>query len=182
MTNVFVPPSIETAPEAARPHLEAVRARLGAVPNMFRLLSNSPAALEAYLGFHGALAKGALDHKTRERIALAIAQLNGCDYCLSAHTFAGKNLAKLDEPELRANRNGTSNDPRAEVAVRFAIKLARERGHVDETDADALRRAGYGDAEILEIIAHVALNTFTNYLNEALNTAIDFPVVRAGAI
>lgn len=173
-----IPNSIDTAPEASRPLLEAVKAQLGVVPNMFRLVANSPATLEGYLGFNAALGKGALDHRTRERIALAVAQLDGCDYCLSAHSYLGRNIA-LDDAELAANRNGTSNDRKAEAAVRFAAKLVRERGRVSENDVAELRRAGYSDGEILEIIGHVALNTFTNYVNEALGTAIDFPIVRA---
>ena len=173
------PRSIESAPEASRPLLQAVKSQLGVVPNMFRLISNSPATLEGYLGLNAALGKGTLDRKTRERIALAVAQFDGCDYCLSAHTYLGKNMAKLDDAELAANRKGTSNDQKAEAAVSFAAKLVRERGRVSESDVEEIRRAGYNDGEILEIIGHVALNTFTNYVNEALGTVIDFPIVRA---
>jgi uncharacterized peroxidase-related enzyme len=179
MPTMPIPGSIEAAPEASRPLLQAVKAQLGVVPNMFRLVANSPATLEGYLGLSSALSKGALDRKTRERIALAVAQLDGCDYCLSAHTYLGKNLAKLDDAELASNRKGMSSDVKADVAVRFAAKLVRERGQVKEIDVEEVRRAGYSDGEILEIIGHVALNTFTNYVNEALGTAIDFPIVRA---
>ncbi len=179
MSIVPIPNSIEAAPEASRPLLEAVKTQLGVVPNMFRLIANSPATLEGYLGFNAALGKGALDRRTRERIALAVAQLDGCDYCLSAHTYLGKNMAKLDDNELVANRNGTSHDRKADAAVKFAAMLVRARGRVSEKDVDEVRRAGYSDGEILEIIGHVALNTFTNYVNEALGTAIDFPIVHA---
>ncbi|MDE2319749.1 MAG: peroxidase-related enzyme [Rhodospirillales bacterium] len=170
-------PAAEQAPEKSRPLLAAVQKQLGTVPNLFRIVANSPAALEAYLGFSGALGKGALAAPTRERIALAIAQVNGCGYCLSAHTYLARNLAKLDDAEITANRNGASNDIKADVAVRFAAKLARERGQANEADISALKHAGYSDAEIVEIIAHVALNVFTNHLNEALKTEIDFPAV-----
>lgn len=179
MSIVPIPNSIEAAPEASRPLLEAVKTQLGVVPNMFRLIANSPATLEGYLGFNAALGKGVLDRRTRERIALAVAQLDRCDYCLSAHTYLGKNMAKLDDNELAANRNGTSHDRKADAAVKFAAKLVQERGRVGEKDVDEVRRAGYSDGEILEIIGHVALNTFTNYVNEALGTAIDFPIVHA---
>jgi len=181
MTRISLPASIDAAPEASQPLLEGVNKMLGSVPNLFRLTANSPAALEGYLGLNGALAKGALDPQTRERIALAVAQLNGCDYCLSAHTYLGKNIAKLDDAEIAANRNGTSTDQKADAAVRFAVALVKNRGQVSEADVSAAKLAGYGEAELVEIVAHVALNTLTNYLNEAFDTPIDFPVVNASA-
>lgn len=146
---------------------------------MFRLISNSPVALEGYLGLSGALSKGALPVATGARVALAVAEVNGCDYCLSAHTYLGKNLAKLDDAEITANRSGASNDPKADAAVRFAVKLARERGRVSEQDLQVVKSAGYDDAQVIEIVLHVALNTWTNYLNVAAKTDIDFPVVTA---
>ena len=181
MTRISLPASIDAAPQAAQPLLEGVNKMLGSVPNLFRLTANSPAALEGYLGLNGALSKGALDPQTRERIALAVAQLNGCDYCLSAHTYLGKNLAKLDDAEIAANRNGTSTDQKADAAVRFAVALVKNRGQVSEGDVSAAKLAGYSEAELVEIVAHVALNTLTNYLNEAFDTPIDFPVVNASA-
>jgi len=150
---------------------------LGSVPNLFRLVAVSPAALEGYLGMFGALGKGELPAPTRERIALAVAEINGCSYCLSAHTYLGKNLAKLDDAEMTANRNGASNDPKADAAVRFAAKIAGERGHVSEDDLRAVKTAGYSDGQIIEIVQHVALNVWTNYLNEVLKTDVDFPVI-----
>ena len=132
-----------------------------------------------YLGLSGALAKGALPAATRERIALAIAEVNGCDYCLSAHTYMGRNLAKLDDAEITANRNGASIDPMADAAVRFAVKVATARGHVSDDDLRAVRLAGYTDAQVIEIVQHVALNTWTNYVNSVAQTDIDFPVVTA---
>ena len=181
MSRIATPASIEASPVAAQPLLQAVQKQLGSVPNLFRVVGNSPAALEGYLGLNGALAKGKLDAKTRERIALAVAEVNGCGYCLAAHTYLGKNLAKLDDAEIAANRSGTSNDVKAAAAVRFAAKVVAARGHVATSDLDAVRAAGYGAAEILEMVAHVALNTLTNYVNEVAGTAIDFPEVRAVA-
>jgi uncharacterized peroxidase-related enzyme len=181
MSRIPTPASIEAAPEAAQPLLETVNKQLGSVPNLFRIVANSPAALGGYLGLHGALAKGALDPKTRERIALAVAEINGCSYCRSAHSYIGAKLLHLDQAELAANRAGGSNDPKADAAVRFAVEIARERGHLAEDDLRAVKLAGYSDAEIVEIIAHVALNTLTNYVNEVLATEIDFPVVAAEA-
>ena len=177
MSRIAIPGNVEAAPAASQPLLEAVRKQLGSVPNLFRLIATSPAALEGYLGLSGALGKGALPAQTRERIALAVAEINGCSYCLSAHTYLGKNLAKLDDAEIAANRSGVSNDPKADAAVRFAAKVTRERGHVGEDDLRAVRLAGYSDAQVIEIVLHVALNTWTNYINEVAATDIDFPVV-----
>lgn len=179
MSRLSTPASIDAAPAPARPHLEAVKKQIGSVPNLFRLVANSPAALEGYLGMSSALAKGSLLAPTRERIALAVAQINGCGYCLSAHTYMGKNLAKLSDAEIAANRHGGSLDPRADAAVRFAAKVVRERGHVTDVDVQAVRMAGYDDAQIVEIVQHVALNTWTNYINSVAQTEIDFPVARA---
>lgn len=179
MSRIPTPASIDAAPAQARPLLEAVQKQLGSVPNLFRLVSNSPAALEGYLGLSGALGKGTLDARTRERLALAVAEANGCSYCLSAHTYLGKHVAKLDDAELARNRDGASEDAKANAALRFATKLLRERGHVEAADVAALETAGYDHAQIVEIIAHVALNTLTNYVNSALETVIDFPKVAA---
>lgn len=178
MSRIPTPSSIETAPAAAQPLLQAVKTQLGSVPNMFRVIANSPAALEGYLGLNAALAKGSLDAKTRERIALAVAEINGCDYCLAAHTYLGKNIAKLDDAELAANRNGASLDAKADAAVRFAARLVRARGHVSAMDVEAVKSAGHSDADVVEIVSHVALNTLTNYVNETAKTVVDFPAVR----
>ena len=122
MSRISIPP-LEAAAEASKPILNSVQKQFGVVPNMFRILGVSSLALEAYSSHSKTLSK-AIDIKTRERIALAVAQVNGCDYCLSAHTYLGKHLARLDDAEMCANRNGASNDPKADAAVRFAAKLA----------------------------------------------------------
>jgi uncharacterized peroxidase-related enzyme len=175
MSRIPTPGSIDTAPVASRPMLETVKRQLGSVPNLFRIVANSPAALEGYLGMQSALAKGALPAATRERIALAVAEVNGCNYCLAAHTYLGRNLARLDDAEIASNRAGGSGDAKANAAVKFAAKVVRERGHVGAEDLAAVRAAGYDDAQIIEIVQHVALNTWTNYVNEVGGTAIDFP-------
>jgi len=170
-------PALDQTPAATLPLLDAVRKQLGLVPNLMKVVGNSPAALGGYLALGGALAKGALGAKTGERIALAIAEINACGYCLAAHTYLGRNVAKLDDAEIATNRNGASNDPKADAAVRFAARVALERGHVSDTAVRAVKDAGYSDAEVMEIVAHVALNTLTNYVNEVAQTEIDFPAV-----
>jgi uncharacterized peroxidase-related enzyme len=177
MTRILIPASIDAAPAASRPLLDAVKKQLGVAPNLFRMVANSPAALEGYVSLMGALAKGSLPSATHERIALAVAELNSCDYCLSAHTYLGKNVAKLDDAEMTANRAGGSNDPKAAAAVRFAVVVLRNRGHVSDEDLRAVRAAGYTDGEIVEIVQLVALNIWTNYINSVAQTVIDFPVV-----
>jgi uncharacterized peroxidase-related enzyme len=177
MSRIPTPASIAAAPEASRPLLEAAKKQLGQAPNLFRLIANSPAGLEGYLSLNGTLAKGALDAKTRERIALAVAEFNGCDYCLAAHTALGKAVASLDDDEIAANRDGGSLDAKAAVAVRFARRLVSERGHVSGAEVEAVKQAGFSDAAVVEIVAHVALNTLTNYVNSAFDTEIDFPLV-----
>lgn len=181
MSRIPTPASIADAPAASQPLLEAVKKQLGVAPNMFRLVANSPASLEGYLGLSGALSKGRLPAQTRERIALAVAEINGCDYCLSAHSYLAKNLARLDEAEIAANRGGGSSDPKADAAVRFAVKVVETRGHVGDVDFEAVKSAGYDDAQVIEIVLHVALNTLTNYVNEVAKTEIDFPVISARA-
>ena len=179
MSRIPTPARIEDAPAASQALLTAVKQKLGVSPNLFRLVANSPAALEGYVSLFDAIGKGSLPAATHERIALAIAEINGCSYCLSAHTYLGKHVAKLDDAEMTANRNGMSNDPKADAAVRFAAKVARARGHIDQADFEAVRQAGYDDAQIIEIVLHVALNTWTNYINEVAATDIDFPLVAA---
>jgi uncharacterized peroxidase-related enzyme len=174
-------PTPDQTPVATLPLLDAVKKQLGVVPNLMKLVGNSPAALEGYLSLNAALNKGVLDAKTRERIALAIAEFNGCGYCLSAHTYLGKNVAKLDDIEILANRNGKSSDPKAAAAVHFATRVAKERGHISDGDLNAVKKAGYSEAEIVEIVLHVALNTLTNYINEVAQTEIDFPRVEPKA-
>ena len=128
-------PTRDEAPAASQPILDAVQKQLGVLPNMFRLVGQSPAALAGLTGLSGSLTR-ALDVKTRERIAIAVAQVNGCDYCLSAHTYLGLNLAKISADEVALNRHGHSSDPKADAAVQFAAKVAGARGKVDDSDLD----------------------------------------------
>jgi len=177
MTRIALPAADQT-PAASLPLLAAVNKQLGVVPNLMKLVGNSPAALEGYLGLNAALGKGTLGAKTGERIALAVAELNRCSYCLSAHSYLATNLAKLDAAEIDANRHGKSSDPKTAAAVRFAAQVVSSRGHVSDAEVAAVKGAGYSNGEIVEIVLHVALNTLTNYVNEVAQTEVDFPVVR----
>jgi len=171
-------PTREAVPVDSKPLLDAVHAQLSVVPNLFRLLGLSPVVLEGFLSLSSALGK-TLDVKTRNRIALATAEANACDYCLSAHSYLGAHLAKLDDAEMALNRQGRSGEARADAALVFAAKVARQRGRVSDAELATVRRAGFTDAQIIEIVANVALNVFTNFVNNVAQTDIDFPVVRA---
>ncbi|MFZ6686665.1 carboxymuconolactone decarboxylase family protein [Undibacterium sp. SXout11W] len=172
-------PSVETSVEASKPLLAAVQKQLGVTPNLMKLVGHSPAALEGYLSLNGALAKGTLNVQLRERIALVIAEYNGCDYCLSAHDYLGRHVAKISSTEIDAARDGRSEDARTEAALQFALRVAQSRGRVNDADLDTLRLAGFDDAAVVEIVANVAVNVLTNYINNVALTDIDFPVVRA---
>lgn len=157
----------------------AIHSKFGVVPNMMRTMGNSTAFLESYLNLSGSLSGGTLGVKTSALLALAVAESNACNYCLSAHTYLGANLAKLDAETMEAARNGKSKDTKIEAILTFAQTLVRKRGHVSDADVNAVRYAGVTEGEVGEIVGHVALNTLTNYFNNTANTAIDFPVVEA---
>lgn len=160
----------------AKQLLDAVQSDLGMVPNFIRVLANSPAALRAFLGIHEISNAGFLDPKTRERIALAVAEQNACQYCVSAHTAIGRK-AGLDNREILENRKGRSSDAKAEAALVFARALVEHTGQVSKSEFDAVRAAGHSDGEIVEIITHVAMNIFTNLIGKATQVEIDFPTI-----
>jgi len=170
-----------TPTESVRRNFDAVEKQLGVVPNMMRTMAQSPAVLEGYLGFAGALRRGRLPVALHEQIALAVAEANSCDYCLSAHTALGRG-AGLSNDELAMSREARAVDPGAAAALRFARTVVERRGDVGDQALASVRAAGYTDGEVAEIIAHVALNVFTNYFNRAAQTDIDFPVVSAGQL
>ena len=165
-----------TANGKAKALLDGVQAKLGVTPNLMRTLANSPAVLEAYLSFGGALAKWELSARLREQIALTVAETNACGYCLAAHTAIGKSVGLSNVAMLDARRS-EAGEPKDAAALRFARKVVRERAQVTDADVADLRREGYGDGEIAEIVANVGLNVFTNYFNLVAGTEVDFPAV-----
>ncbi|MBP1207812.1 putative peroxidase-related enzyme [Duganella sp. 1411] len=156
--------------------LDAIQGQLGMVPNFLKVFANSPVALRAFLGLHGVAGAGSLDPQTRERIALALAQQNACEYCVSAHTAIGRKSG-LTADEISAARSGTSEDAQAAVAVKFATSLMEKKGEVSAVELAQLRNAGFSDSDIVEIITHVGMNFLTNILGKASNVEIDFPRV-----
>jgi uncharacterized peroxidase-related enzyme len=169
-------PTRDQAPVDSQPLLDGVFKKFGVIPNLFRVFALSPAALSGLLGLSGALSK-TLDARTRERIAIAVAEVDGCDYCLSAHTYIGVKLAKITPEDAALNRKGGSTDAKADAAVRFAATVAKVRGHVSDADLAAVKAAGYSEAQVVEIVALVAENVLTNFVNEVAQTDIDFPVL-----
>jgi uncharacterized peroxidase-related enzyme len=166
----------KTASGEARRLLDAVQSQLGVTPNFIRVLANSPKALQGFLGLYAALGASSIDKATQERIALAVAEGNGCQYCVSAHTAIGRH-AGLSSEEILQNRTGRSGDAKAAAVVAFAAALNDHLGEITPAEFDAAREAGLSDAEIVEIIAVVALNIFTNLIGKATLVDIDFPKV-----
>lgn len=165
----------QNPPAAVAPQLGAVKAKLGMVPNLFATFANSPVALNAYLALSESVSHGgSLSAKDRERIALAVGQVNGCDYCLSAHTLMGQK-AGLSADEVLAARRGEAGDERAQAIIALARAIVARRGLIDDADLAAARNAGLNDGTVLEVLAVVVVNLFTNYANHIAATDIDFP-------
>lgn len=156
--------------------LDSVHGAFGATPNMFRAVANSPAALRSMWSSFGALGQGVLDAQLAEQIAVAVADRNACEYCLAAHTALGRKAGATPE-EMTAAQMGESSNPQTQAALTFALKVVNHRAQVSAADVDALRQAGFDDEGVVEILAHVALNLFTNYVNVAFDVPVDFPKV-----
>jgi uncharacterized peroxidase-related enzyme len=170
----ITPINLQSAQGRTKELLDAVKAKLGIVPNMARSMAVSPPVLEAYLGFLGALGQGVLPARVREQLALDVGEANDCNYCVSAHSLLGQK-AGLTEQDVRDSRCATSAHPKEDVLLRFARTVLENKGLVADADIASVRKAGYGDAEIAEVVAHVGLNVFTNYFNHVAGTALDFP-------
>jgi len=158
--------------------LDEVEARLGNSPNVMRTIANSPAALLGYLALDSALSAGTLDPRLRARVALAVGEANACQYCVAAHTAAGR-LLGLDEAAIRAARGASSTDTKVTAALQFARAVAEYRGDVTDEEFDRVRRAGYSNGEIAEIIANVVLSVYANYFNTVAQTEIDIRIDEA---
>ncbi len=168
-----------TATGRTKDLLDGVQAALGVTPNLIRTMAQSPAALNAYLALSKALSAGILPAALQEQIALTVAGENHCDYCASAHTFAGRNAGIADD-ELAANLQGRSSDPHTQAILKLAQAIVVKRGFVSDQDLAEARLAGVSDAEIAEVTAGVVKNIFTNYFNHIAQTENDFPRVSAG--
>ena len=170
---------VAAAPEAAA-LFAAIKGKIGMVPNLYRVAANQPKVLAAMLGLNETLAGGAFDARTREAIALAVAGANECDYCASAHAAISAGL-KVPPSLVDSHLAGRSDDPRIAAILRFALAIVAAKGLVSDAELDAARRSGLSEADIVETVANVVANVFTNYLNHVAGTDIDFPVRRARA-
>ena len=169
--------NVATTQGEAAQVLEQIHGAFGVVPNMFRAVANSPAALRSMWGSFGALGGGVLPARLGEQIAVAIADRNACEYCLAAHSALGRK-AGASAQEMADAQAGVSHDPKTAAALRFALSVVENRAAIRDEDVTGLRAAGFGDGEIVEIMAHVALNLFTNYVNVAFQVPVDFPGVK----
>ena len=160
--------------------LKHTRLKLKTGPRFFHLLANSPASLRAYIQADAALVRGQLTPRERQQVALAVAEINGSAYGLSAHYDTGRTLG-LTHQEMRLARNATASDPKAGTMLRFTQAVVLQRGEVSDDDFQALGKAGFTEAQIVEIIANIALNIFSNYFNSVAKTEVDFPLLQPGA-
>ncbi|MGL4313117.1 MAG: carboxymuconolactone decarboxylase family protein [Sphingomonas sp.] len=175
MTRI-TPVNVDAVDANTKATLDAVKAQIGMVPNLFKVFAQSPAVLNANLAFAGELAKGVLTAKQREIVALATAQVNECHYCLSAHTLLGKG-AGLSPEGIRAARAGKGEDAVDNAIATLARRITEARGQLNDGELAAARLAGLSDAQIVEVVANVAHNVLTNFVNNVAQTPIDFPVV-----
>ena len=170
----------DAAKPAASQLFNAIKTKVGMVPNLYRVLANEPAALKATLGINETLSGGSFDAATREAIALAVAGANNCDYCASAHSAISANL-KVDANEIKSRLHASSSDPKLQAVLTFAKAVVDERGFVSDADLAAARDAGLNEGEIVETVVNVVANILTNYVNHVAQTDIDFPEVKARA-
>lgn len=164
----------ESATGKVQTLFNAIKTNLGMVPNMMRLMGNSPSALEGYLQLNSSLSKGSLTGQQREQIALAVSEANGCDYCLAAHSTLGR-MAGLSADQIRDSRQSVAVDSKTNTLLQFVHKIVEQRGHVDDNDVAGMRDAGFSDEDITEVVVNVALSLLTNYFNIVADTVVDFP-------
>jgi uncharacterized peroxidase-related enzyme len=169
-------PARDDAPAESQEMLNAIAKQLRFVPNLFRTASISPSALTGLLNFRTAIF-GALDTKTLTRIALAVSQINECQYCLSLHTYLGMNYSGLSPAEMALNRQGTSGNAKAKTLVAFVQSVMCGRGKVRDEELQSMREAKYSDAQIIEIVTASVYYLFTNLINNVFDTTVDFPKV-----
>lgn len=172
----------EQVPADSKPTLDAFTRNIGFTPNMMATFAQSPIAFNSWATLLGSLSK-ALDVKTRDSIGLAVSEVNGCNYCLTVHSFTAEHMARLAADEIILARRGHAIDPKRDAAVQFARKVIETRGNVTDADFKAVRDAGYTDANIMEIVALVAMYSLTNFINNVFDPDKDFPAVApAGSV
>ncbi|SEJ79541.1 uncharacterized peroxidase-related enzyme [Dyadobacter sp. SG02] len=166
----------EAVPAESKPTLDMFTKNIGFTPNMMATFAASPIAFNAWAQLFGAMSK-ALDVKTRDSIGLVVSEVNGCNYCLTVHSYTAKHMAKLDADEIILARKGHANDSKRDAAVQFARKVIQTRGNITDADLAAVHDAGYTDENIIEIVGLVAMYSLTNFMNNVSNPDKDFPAV-----
>ncbi len=174
--NKIKPIQVEDASQESQAVLEIVKKKLGRVPNMYKVMANSPAVLDAYVKLNGALSTGTIGSKMAEMIALATAEQNTCSYCLSAHSFFGAKVGLTDEQIIEARKFSSQNE-KMNAGLIFVKKMLVTPKEISSKDIEPLRQVGYTDGDILEIVANVIRNIFTNYINTISETEVDWPVI-----
>lgn len=164
----------EEAKGKAKEQFDAIQKKLGTIPNIFKAMAQSPTGLDFYLAGSQTLSNGTLDGQLREQISLVVSQINGCNYCLAAHSAIGKSLGLSDET-IQDARLAQSPDTKTQAILTFAQLLLKQHGKISDQSFEQLRNAGVTDAEIGEIIANVAFNVFTTFFNISMQTQVDFP-------
>jgi len=172
----------ETTTGKSKELFNAIQSKLGMIPNMMRTMGNSPAVLSGSLAFSEALGQSSIGAKLGELIAITVANVNNCNYCNAAHSFVGEKLVGLDPSAIVLAREGKSKDAKIQSALSFARTLVMKKGSASESEINALRKEGYTDEAIAEIIAHTGFNIFTNYFNNVAGTEIDFPQTKASVL
>lgn len=155
-----------------------LRAKFALVPNLFRVLANAPVAFEAFMDLGAALARGTLEEKTREQLALAIAESNLCPYCLSAHAVTAARIG-LNQLEIDDAISASAADARTDAILKLARSIVVQRGELTDGDLARARAVGVTDGEIVETVANVALNIFENYMSHVARVPVDFPQPRS---
>jgi AhpD family alkylhydroperoxidase len=171
--------TVDSAPEGSRDTLKKLEAQFGEVLNIHGAMAHSPAVLDTYAAIQQVLQdKGAFDGRTREAIALAVANVDECSSCPAAHTAGGK-AAGLSEQETVAIRRGQVEDARLQALLALVREQAGNVGHVQDSTWQAALEVGWSDSELTESTVVVALNLFTNYFNHTVHTALDLPAAPA---
>ncbi|HLG39409.1 MAG TPA: carboxymuconolactone decarboxylase family protein [Chitinophagaceae bacterium] len=172
----------ETSAGKTKELFNGIEKKLGMVPNMMRTMGNSVAVLNGYLSFSGALGDSKIGAKLGEQIALAVAEANQCEYCLSAHSYIGDKMLGIDKDILSSSREANTGNQKADAALVFTQALVKKKGLVTDEDVNKVFAAGFSEGEVAEIVAHTALNIFTNYINNTAKTVIDFPRIELAAV
>ncbi len=167
----------DNADEKAKPILTQIQGKFGMLPNFFGALGLDGVSLEAFMALQSKLEQSKFSKRDQEMLALAVANYNGCHYCVSAHTFSAKRMAGMNEEECREAQHGRAKDPREQVIIDIALAILKNHGQLDKELLARAKAEGFTEADIVQLTLLTALNSFTNWLNNVVDPKIDFPEV-----